>query len=630
MYVIQVTPLIRGTKLETLSYFSATSYEPGTFVNVPVRNKQQPSIVITSKLVTDSKTNLKSAHFKLRKLPTQKDPVVVPEPLRMTATHLATHYPVSSGAILYTLLPPDVRNGTRPYPVQETESHQEDTVPQVLTARIDERFLAYQSHVRGTLAKRGSTLFIVPTTSDIEYAAHELSHGIEERLVVISGADPKRKRDQAFLKLQDTSQAKLIITTPAYAYLCRSDLKSIIIEQSASAHYVTRRRPYLDHREALKTYAKIIGSNLVLGDTVSRTEDEVKRRQEVYFTYGEEVKRIVFPAPLSVINQKDKPDPDRPFELFSPQLSKAAELVLEAKGNVFLYAARRGLSPVVACVDCGYIFRCPDSNTPYSLLRTERNGEETRWFVSSTSGRRQRAADTCDQCGSWRLRERGIGIQQVYDEWKEKYPAHHITVLDSETAPTASKAKQIMADFYKQKGGVLIGTQMALPYLNRGVELSAVISLDAARSTPTWQADETLFRLLLRLRECSAREVLVQTRTEPDNLLEYAARGAVEKFYDDEIGLRQLLKYPPFVTFILLTWAGTSDIIAIAEEKIKETIDTPLAQYYTSPHSTQRKVFRHALLRVNANDTETYQGLIEKIKRLPPYVKVEINPDRIV
>lgn len=632
MYVIQVTPLIRGTRLESLSYFSAINYEIGSFISVPIRKKNQPAVVMSCKPVSDTKTTLKSAAFSLRRLPAQKNPVVVPESIRNTAATLAKKYPVSAGAILYNLLPPDVRNGSRPYPNIFTHQHQEDSTPNMLTARIDERFVRYQGHIRSTFAQRGSTLFIVPTTTDITYAAKELSLGITERVVIIASTQTKKQRDDAFSQLADTTKPKLIITTPAYAYIERADIKSVIIEQSASSHYVMRTRPYLDHREALLTYTKTSGRSILLGDTVPRTEDEVKRRQDLYVTYGEEVKRIVFPAPLTYINQKDKPQPEKetPFELFSPRLKDTVSLTFETKGRVFFYCARRGLSPVVACVDCGFIFRCPESNSPYSLVRTMKNGEELRWFVSSTSGRRIPAADICEQCGSWRLRERGIGIQQVYDEWKALYPEHTVFLLDGETAPTAAKARAIIKEFYETKSSILIGTQIALPYLYRGVDVSAVISLDAARATPTWRADESLFRLLLRLRECTEKEVLLQSRTEADTLIEYASRGAIERFYDDEIGLRQLLKYPPFVTFILLTWSGDYDVVMKAEETVEATINSPLAQYYTNPLSTKSKTHRHALLRVPVADTDLYEELIQKIKHLPPYVKVEINPERIV
>ncbi|MEN9920549.1 MAG: hypothetical protein RL538_442 [Candidatus Parcubacteria bacterium] len=629
MYVIEVIPLIRGTKLESLSYYSSLSYEPGTFLQVPIRGKTQRAIVTKAESVSATKTALKAATFSLRKLPAQPKAPSVPKVIERTAKTLSEKYPASTGAILFSLLPSDIRDGSRTYKNTSDIVHQEETTPAVLQARLDERYLAYQSHVRSTFARKGSVLFVVPTSTDITYAAKELGHGIEDRVVILENSS-KKKFDEALKKLEDISFPKLIITTPALAYTERSDILSIIIEQSASPHYVERTRPYLDHRDALVAYAKHAGAGIVLGDTVVRTEDEVKRRNDIYLTYGDELKRLIFSAPLTVLTQNDKPKTEMPFQLFSPGLIKAVRTAIEGNGHVFLYSARRGLAPVVACIDCGHIFRCPDSHTPYSLIRTTKNGIEERWFVSSTSGRRVRAADTCDNCGSWRLRERGIGIQSVYDEWKEKVPDIDITLIDHTLAPTPSKAKKIVDEFFTKKSGVLLGTQIALPYLHRGVDVSAIISLDAARSTPTWRADESLFRLLIKLRECTAREVIVQTRSEVDPLVNHASKGAVERFFDDEIALREQLKYPPFSTFILLTWSGTGEAVMEAEKLIAEILDTPLAQYYTNPHSTKEQCHRHALLRIDTTDTATYRDIIEKVKQVPPYVRVEINPERIV
>jgi primosomal protein N' len=630
MYVIHVTPLIRGTQIESLSYFSSISYEIGSFLQVPIRGKNQTAIVTEVKPVSSDKTALKAASFSLRKLPNQANPPIVPLSIRSTASALARQYPASVGALLFTLLTPDIRAGSRFFSETESIVQTEDPAPQILNARSDERFVHYQSHIRSTFAHRGSVLLVVPTAADIASVATTLKHGITDRLVILSPQQSKRDRDAAYAKLADTTLAKLIITTPAYAYFERVDLLSIIIEQSASSHYVTRQRPYLDHRDALMAFAKVSGRSIILGDTVVRTEDEVKRRQEIYSTVGEEAKRIAFTAPLTVLVQKDKPSTESPFQLFSPTLISTITRALEGRGHVFLYAARRGLAPVVACIDCGYIFRCPDSNTPYSLVRTNKNGAEERWFVSSTSGSRVRASDVCEQCGSWRLRERGVGIQFAYDEWKRKVPDSDITLLDHDTAPTPVKAKKIIEDFYAKRSGVLIGTQIAIPYLQRGVAVSAIISLDAARATPTWRADESLFRLLMRLRECTEKEVVVQTRTEPDALLEYAKRGAVERFFDDEISLRQLLRYPPFNTFILLTWSGPAEPVLKAEQTIKNILASPSVQYYPSPHSTESRQQRHALIRIEPSHSDEHAILLQKVRSLPPFVKVEVNPERIV
>jgi len=631
MHVIVVTPLLRGTTLESLSYFSSVPYDIGSFVQVPIRGKTQSAIVTEVRPAAASKTALKAATFSLRKLPLQSNTRALPDSLRRTAAQLTKIYPTTAGSILYQLLPPDVRNGTRPYPTGEIREHAEDTTPQILTAKVDERLLTYQSHIRSQFAKRQSVVFVVPTTAYIQHAVTHLSAGIKDRVITLAPTMTKAARDKAYTAIEDTETAKLIITTPAYAYIERADCNTIIIEHAGSNHYVARVRPYLDHREALKVFAAACGRQVILGDTVPATEDEYKRREDTYTTFNEPVKRMAFGAPLSIITQRDKSKPDMPFQLFSDELGYAVTRALEGKGRVFLFAARRGLAPVVACIDCSHIFRCPDSGTPYSLMRTyNENQEEDRWFVSSTSGRRVKAADVCPQCGSWRLRERGIGLQQVADEWKEQFPDTDLTVIDQYTAKTPKEVHKQAQDFFKKQSGVLIGTQVVLPYIKYGVAVSAIVSLDAARSVPTWRADESLFRLLLTLRESTSQELIVQTRTETDNLLTYATRGAIERFYDDEIELRQMVQYPPICTFILLTWVGSPEASGNTEELITNTLREEQIQCYNHPHSSSTKVMRHGLIRLNPEDKTAYINTLDRLRSLPPYVKIEVNPERIV
>lgn len=266
MFVIEVIPLIRGTKIDTLSYYSSTNYPIGTFLSVPIRNKETKAIVTKVTAVADNKSALRNATFSLKKLPSQATLHTVPDNLLGTAKALTSLYPSTVGAILYQLLPPEVREGKYQYPSISTLKHNEETTPRIITARRSDRFIAYRSHIRSVLAKRGSVLLIVPTSTETELAHLELASGIEDRVVVFSPAHSEKKRQEAYLAFDDTSLAKLIITTPSHAYLDRVDLLSIIIEDEASEYYRSRTRPYLDHRTALITHAKQTGRSLLLGD----------------------------------------------------------------------------------------------------------------------------------------------------------------------------------------------------------------------------------------------------------------------------------------------------------------------------------------------------------------------------
>lgn len=629
MFVIDIIPLMRGTTLDTLSYFSAVAYGAGTIVQIPIRGKITTGIVIDNQPVSNAKTALKAATFSLRKLPVQTNPITLPKHLMTTVDELLTQYSTSKGALLFSLLPPDIRTGTKNYPVNNSSLSDEDYTPQLITALKSERFVEYKSIIRSAFAHRGSVVLVLPSTQAVVQANNFFAVGIKERVVCFHSQQTKQQRIDAYANFEDMHHTILIITTPSFAYLDRFDITHIIVEEVSNQFYQIKERPYLDHRIALRILAKHTGRALVLGDSVMPAEYEYARQHDKFITHGEQPKRLAFTTPLNIVKQKDKPDGQIPFQLFSPELITQINNTLASRRHVFLYSARRGLASVIACADCGYIFRCPEAGTPYSLLRTyDTNHNELRWFISSTSGRRIRAADTCPTCGSWRLRERGIGIQHIYDECRKLFPLTPIITIDHTTANTYKKAITLQKKAESLKGVIILGTALALPYLPKNIALSAVVSLDAVRAIPTWRADEYLFHLLTTLRENTSHEVIVQTRHEIDDVLLYASRGALERFYDDEINLRKMLNYPPFCTFIFCTWQGTPKTTAGTEIIIRNRLSSVncLGEFYTNPHSNGEKIIRHCLIRLN----ELNPTLIDTLRTLPPYISITVNPDRIV
>lgn len=628
MFVIEVIPLRRGISVESLSYYSAFSYKIGSLITIPLRNKEITAVVTATKPVSAAKTALKTATFSLRKLTVQKNVTVLPQSLLDTATEMSTLIPASIGALLFAMLPPQIRTGERMYPACAPHTNDEDSTPKVLTATCEDRYIAYKSLIRQVFAHRGSILFVVPSSAEVETAKAKLKGGIENRVITFSATQSKKELRTAFEEFEDLRQAKLIITTPSYAFLDRHDITTFIVESAGSFQYHLRNRPYFDIREVLKIYAKKINCSIILGDIVLKTEDEVQRRNDSYTTFNEHTMRLSLQSTI-VLSQHKKIQDGEKFSLFTDESIEGIERTLANHGHIFVHASRRGLAPMVVCYDCGFVFRCPDSGAPYSLLRTFKDGEEQRWFFSSTSGKKVRAADVCPTCGSWRLREQGIGIQTVFDQIRHRFPETGTFLFDHITATTHAKAKKIVQDFYDTRLSILIGTNMVLPYLTKKVDTTIVTSYEALRTVPTWRADELIFSQLLQLREVTAKDVIVQLRTEPDELLELSSRGFVEQFYNGEIEVRHMLAYPPFSVFILLSWQGTKEQVQEIETMVRKSLSSEEVSYYSAPQSTASKTLRHGLIRIEQSRYPK-KTLIDLLRTFPPYIKIEINPERIV
>ncbi|MCA9361207.1 hypothetical protein KC845_01475 [Candidatus Kaiserbacteria bacterium] len=631
MFIVSVIPLIKGSQVETLTYYSSQEYQIGSLILVPIRKKEVTALVTEIKPVSAAKTALRAATFSLRKLNVQKNCPVIPIGVIETAKKLTEFYPAKLGAILYTLLPPDIRAGARPYPnlTKERADVDTDITPAVFTGRREDRMIIYRQQIRQNFAHKNSVLFIVPTSAQVSKAKAELENGIEKRVITFASTYSKSHLAKSYKTLQEAKEAVLIVSTPSFAMIAREDVSTIIIDDSGSTFYKSKNRPYLDFRDVLKLFAKITKRSVILGDMVISTEDEVLRRNEIYSTLEEHTQRIQFGSNLIIAAKETETVPQKNFQILLPDTIDTIKRTLTLKGKVFLYAARRGLATAVLCYDCGYLFRCPDSGTPYSLMRTVEGDVERRWFVSSTSGKKIRAADVCPRCNSWRLREQGFGIQQILDEVSKIFPQVPKITFDRTTATTHKKATALAKQFSSTKGIIMIGTHMSLPYLPKSIDVSVVTSYEAARALATWRADETLLSLLYTLQEHTLKECIVQTRSEPDDILKIARRGLIDSFYTDEIEIREALNYPPFCIFILLTIMGTQEQVTSYEAMIDSTITSQPISYYNSPQSHQSKIIRHGLLRISKSNWPD-RKLMDELRSLPPFIKVEVNPERIV
>ena len=89
------------------------------------------------------------------------------------------------------------------------------------------------------------------------------------------------------------------------------------------------------------------------------------------------------------------------------------------------------------------------------------------------------------------------------------------------------------------------------------VTLVGVIVADSSLNIDDYRAVERTFQTLVQVAGRAGREkdkgkVLVQTYNPDNYAIEYAKEQNYESFYNAEIDLRKMLKYPPFCDIILI------------------------------------------------------------------------------
>jgi primosomal protein N' (replication factor Y) len=298
---------------------------------------------------------------------------------------------------------------------------------------------------------------------------------------------------------------------------------------------------------------------------------------------------------------------------------------------MFIFAARKGLSAVTVCRDCGEPVKCFNCFAPMILYKTKSGGA----FKCHQCGETRDAAEICQNCHSWKLAAFGSGIDRVADEVIKNFSGLKLFEIHKDVASTSAKALKIIKSFYENRGSILLGTEMAFPYLYKKVANSAMASFDSLFSIPDFRIREKIFRLILQTRNLAKENFLIQTRNPNDPTIEFAINGNLVEFYKKEIEDRQVLGYPPFGIFIKITARGTKKFVARETETLKNIFNNPENKNYNAvifPSIHEKKGEQSAVNAVIKLPKEKWidSNLLSFLKSLPPHFEIKIDPDNLL
>jgi primosomal protein N' (replication factor Y) len=131
--------------------------------------------------------------------------------------------------------------------------------------------------------------------------------------------------------------------------------------------------------------------------------------------------------------------------------------------------------------------------------------------------------------------------------------------MDTDATRKRGSHERILGDFKKHHIDILVGTQMIAKGLDfPKVTLVGVVNADVTLNLPDFRASERTFNLLTQVAGRAGRgeeggEVVIQTYAPSHYAILTASKHDYEKFYQEEIGTRKELSFPPFVHLIRLT-----------------------------------------------------------------------------
>jgi primosomal protein N' (replication factor Y) len=248
----------------------------------------------------------------------------------------------------------------------------------------------------------------------------------------------------------------------------------------------------------------------------------------------------------------------------SPLLQSKIQDRLERKEGVILLQNRRGYAPFVECPDCGYTERCENCNVTLTYHITQKH------LRCHYCGMVRKPYIICPQCGSAEAKLRGIGTQRVEEDLAAMFPKARVVRMDLDTTTRKGSHDRILRQFGNREADILLGTQMVAKGLDfPHVTLVGVISADTQMLLPDFRSAERTFHLLTQVAGRAGRselrgEVIIQTHQPNHYALAHVLDHSYRTFFEEEVGERRGLGYPPFSRLVLIETRGPD------EEKVRK------------------------------------------------------------
>ncbi len=631
MKIIDVVPITKGFKEEVFSYFTSKPVSEGTLVNVPSRSRIIPALVTSVRDAETEKINVKSADFKLRSIKSVVSNDLLSPLFIEGMKELSKYYASPLGQVIRDFLPEAILSGKQAFErKKKTEKTQIHFSISLIQARTTERIQSYRAIIREEFARGNSVFVLFPTVSSLKEFSLYLEKGIEEYTHILHSQITAKNIRENWKKATSQKHPVLILGTKTFLSI-PVNYSTLIVEGESSNSYIGQTRPYIDARRASEFIAKNLDIKLIFGDIAVRVETFYREETGEMLPAILSPSRLLSEADQEIVDmKKQKNGEKKPFSIISGELQ---ELINEARSqneNIVIFVNRRGLSTAIVCHDCYKTLICEKCSAP---LVTHKNEKGQSDLLCHKCLEEKNIPQNCPYCGSWNMQSYGIGIDTVKDSLLQFFPTISIFKIDSDAIKTQKQGETTAQNFLKNPGSILIGTEMIFSFIKEPVERVVVASIDTLFAFPDFNMNEKIFQLLTRLRLLAKKTFFIQTRLRENPVFDYALRGNISGFYQEEIAERKVLDYPPFKQLIKLSCASSD------KNKLKEEIENTakdLSAWEPMPYTAFMPKIKglytsHILLKLPPRKWPNKEmALFEKIRNLPNYWKVDIDPESLL
>src|SRR5712691_3116553 len=364
-----------------------------------------------------------------------------------------------------------------------------------------------------------------------------------------------------------SGRARIAIGPRSAVFAPLKNLGLIVVDEEHENTYKQEEAPRYQARDLAVVRAKIEKCVALLGSATPSLESYHNAGIGKYrlVTLAQRVDEKQMPL-MRIVDLRQERRREKKAAILSEKLSQAIADRLEKHEQTILFLNRRGFSTSLLCSNCGEARNCPNCSV---ALTFHRHPAVAGRLSCHLCGHTAAVPKKCPACGQDALIYYGFGTEKVESTVSQIFPKAVVRRMDADSMTRKEAYRETLRNFRTGKIDILVGTQMIAKGLHfPNVTLVGIINADLGLHLPDFRAGERTFQLLTQVAGRAGRgdvegEVFVQSFTPFSPSIQHARHHDFAGFFEQEIGFRGQLKYPPFSRIALLTLKGRN------EEKVK-------------------------------------------------------------
>ncbi len=403
--------------------------------------------------------------------------------------------------------------------------------------------MVYMKLIEKVLQEGRQAIVLIPEIA-LTYQNVERFRGyFGDRIAVLnSKMTPAQRYEQ--MELASEGQVSIMLGPRSALFTPFPNLGLIIIDEEHESSYKSEVTPRYHARETAIERARLEQAHVVLGSATPSVDAYYRCRTGEFALFVLEGRYGSSRLPdVCIVDMREELKKGN-RSILSTVLTERMSTCLERKEQAMLFLNRRGYAGFISCRSCGYVVKCPHCD----VSLTEHNDGT---LVCHYCGYRVRQQNRCPSCGSPYIGGFRAGTQQIEQIVQKTFPGVRTLRMDADTTRNRESYGKILSAFADREADVLIGTQMIVKGHDfPDVTLVGVLAADLSLNAADYRAGERTFQILTQAVGRAGRKekkgtAVIQTYQPEHYSIRAAAAQDYPAFFDEEIGYRELMDYPP-------------------------------------------------------------------------------------